>query len=336
MTLPRMSQAPRAPSSRAWLVAVLAWWWASTAAAHVELDAPQPRERARDRSVGSNLKRGPCGQRRDGRTSRVSVFEPGETIEVRFVEYVNHTSYYRVAFDVDGHDDFPVFRGRNVSREGDDPLTLCPVDGRVILAYDFDDRLRGEHTLQVELPDVECENCTLQLVQFMYGAPRPYYFQCADLMLRRGGGADAGAPAAGESRARGNGAGDAGAPPQRADAGWASDAGGRGSEGPAAPAVFEAPGGSAVVFPPGLSASDFVAPSSCWASIPVEPTASAPVQGPGGEVGEVPEPAPASAGGASRGCSVAAPPREPRLGWGSLSGLLAWGACFTARRRRAG
>jgi hypothetical protein len=174
------------------LALVAGLWCAGEARAHIELISPEPRERARDRrSANSNLKRGPCGQNTNRRDGAVSVFAPGETISVSFTEYVNHTGYYRVAFDVDGDDGFPVFSGRNVSEEGDEPLVNCPVDGNVILAYDFEDRMRGVHTLDVTLPDVECDTCTLQVIQFMYGSPRPYYFQCADIALRRQ--ADAGA-----------------------------------------------------------------------------------------------------------------------------------------------
>ena len=47
------------------------------------------------------------------------------------------------------------------------------------------------------LPDIECSNCTLQVIQFMYDDPAaPYYFQCADLVIAAGGEAqDAGAAA---------------------------------------------------------------------------------------------------------------------------------------------
>lgn len=113
------------------------------------------------------------------------MFEPGASVEVTWVETTNHRSYYRVAFDVDGDDDFPSFLGNGVGTEGIDPRALCPVDGQVILAYDMEDRSGGSHTLSVRLPDVECERCTLQVIQFMYDTGRPYYYQCADLALRR-------------------------------------------------------------------------------------------------------------------------------------------------------
>lgn len=155
--------------------------------AHIDLTRPVPREQGLRLADATNadLKAGPCGQRSNGRTSKVNVFSPGETIEVAWTETTNHRSYYRLAFDVDGDDGFPLFAGPGVPEEGDDPIGNCPIDGRVILAYELDDRSGGSHTRQITLPDVECENCTLQLVQYMYGSRSPYYFQCADLALRR-------------------------------------------------------------------------------------------------------------------------------------------------------
>jgi hypothetical protein len=155
------------------------------ARAHIDLLTPAPREHGPSREPNSNVKQGPCGQEVNGRTDQVSVHEPGETIEVTWVETTNHRSYYRVAFDVEGDDAFPTFLGNGVGTEGIDPRDACPVDDRVILAYDMADGAGGGHTLKVRLPDVECERCTLQVIQFMYDTGRPYYFQCADLVLRR-------------------------------------------------------------------------------------------------------------------------------------------------------
>jgi hypothetical protein len=161
-------------------------------AAHLRLLAPVAREPGAVLGGGPNgsLKQGPCGQIVNGRTDKVSVFAPGETIEVTWDEFVNHRSYYRVAFDADADDDFPLFPGPGVSEH--DPTEACPVDGRIILGYELADGIGAVHTLRVQLPDVECESCTLQVVQYMYETGSPYYFQCADLALRRVG-ADAGA-----------------------------------------------------------------------------------------------------------------------------------------------
>src|SRR5262245_32844794 len=167
------------------------------AAAHIDMVQPPPREVGSSREPNSDLKRGPCGQVTNGRTSRVSVFEPGETIEVTWTETINHRSYYRIAFDRDGDDAFPMFVGPGRGAQGIDPRAACPVDGQVILAYELEDGQRGSHTMRVTLPEVECERCTLQVVQYMFDANNPYYFQCADLALRRPGlsdARDAGAP----------------------------------------------------------------------------------------------------------------------------------------------
>lgn len=155
--------------------------------AHIDLTQPVPREQGRRivDATNANLKAGPCGQRNNGRTDKVNVFSPGETIEVTWTETTNHPSYYRLAFDVDGDDGFPLFTGPGIGQEGDDPIASCPIDGLVILAYELEDRAGGSHTRQLTLPDVECESCTLQLVQYMYDSRSPYYFQCADLALRR-------------------------------------------------------------------------------------------------------------------------------------------------------
>jgi hypothetical protein len=197
------------------LMGVAAVLVASSGSAHIDLAQPQPRERGFSREPNANLKSGPCGQVENGRTGNVNVFEPGATIEITWTEFTNHRSYYRVAFDRDGDDAFPTFAGSGLGAEGIDPSGPCPVDGQVILAYDMQDGNGGSHTLSVRLPDIECENCTLQLVQYMFDTPRPYYFQCADLALRRA--SDAGVSDAGATRAA---ASDAGTEPGAAPGCW--------------------------------------------------------------------------------------------------------------------
>jgi hypothetical protein len=200
------------------LLAAGAGTLAASAHAHIDLRVPVPREQGLSLGENANLKIGPCGQVENGRSERVTVFAPGETIEVTWEETTNHRSYYRVAFDRDGDDAFPVFPGPGIGAEGIDPRGLCPVDGEVVLAYELEDGAGGIHTLRVSLPDVECERCTLQVVQYMFDRMRPYYFQCADLALRRQGTVDAGVLDAGVDAAR---AASSGAEP-RAAAGCSS------------------------------------------------------------------------------------------------------------------
>ncbi len=171
------------------------WWRASflvsglvslsaPAWAHIDLVFPPPRLAGTE---GRNaLKIGPCGQAmgQNGRTQTVTEFTPGETITVQVSEYIPHPGYYRVAFDVDGDDDFPIRADMDsLDSANDDSETVHPV-GDVILLYDFD----KNDNIEVTLPNVECDNCTLQVVQFMYdkignSLDDEYYFQCADIRL---------------------------------------------------------------------------------------------------------------------------------------------------------
>jgi len=168
---------------------------AAPAAAHLDLTSPPPR--LGGEAGGTQLKRGPCGQSTNARTSNVTVYEPGETITVSWNEYINHPSYFRVAFDVDGDDDFPIRRDMDsVVQAGDDPASVNPV-GDVVLMYIHEPPDLSVHSVQVTLPNVECENCTLQVIQFMYdklgdGRANEYYYQCADIALRSRSGGDGG------------------------------------------------------------------------------------------------------------------------------------------------
>jgi len=150
------------------------------------------------------IKSAPCGRPDSERGETVHTYAPGQTINVSWVEYVGHPGYYRIAFDRDGDDDF-----RN-------PASIAPAgracaagepncgDGDfynndTVLIDDFgrhDDTPSGKrYSTEVKLPDVECENCTLQIIQLMTElAKSPYtpsaedaddiYYQCIDLRLQ--------------------------------------------------------------------------------------------------------------------------------------------------------
>jgi hypothetical protein len=148
------------------------------ARAHLGLDVPTSR-------YGPDvLKTGPCGSGDGERTGNVTYYAPGETIEVFWDEYVDHPGHYRIAFDDDGVDDFV------------DPATMMELySNDTVLLDGIEDKGPGErgYMATVTLPDVTCENCTLQVIQVMYDKP-PYttpgndiYYQCADLVLRGGG-----------------------------------------------------------------------------------------------------------------------------------------------------
>jgi hypothetical protein len=158
----------------------------SLASAHIALDAPTPRY--------ADLKEGPCGRgTADARTKNVTTFKAGETITVKWHETIGHPGHYRIAFDDDGVDGFK------------DPKSFDDVSGGPSVLVDgiADKAGNGTYSQDVTLPNVECNNCTLQVIQVMtdkppYGDGNDIYYQCADIVLvKDASAADAGGSSSG-------------------------------------------------------------------------------------------------------------------------------------------
>jgi hypothetical protein len=187
----------------------------SPAAAHISLEQGGTHL---SRYGDDILKDAPCGVAGGGRGTDVYAYQAGETIEVRLKEYIPHPGYFRFAFDEDGDDDFL----DPVSIDPVDPNRACPFNPADQCGesdfYNNDAVLPGmdnldphvtamlgqEYTWNVTLPDVACDNCTLQVIQVMEdvihggyntvpGDPNdtPYiadvYHQCIDLVLEKDG-----------------------------------------------------------------------------------------------------------------------------------------------------
>lgn len=96
-------------------------------------------------------------------------------------ETVNHLGHYRVSFDADGQD-FTV------------PLSFTDLTQTTNVLFDNIPDRSGTNLIykqMVTLPNITCENCTLQVIQMMtdkppYGDGNDLYFQCADIALRAG------------------------------------------------------------------------------------------------------------------------------------------------------
>ncbi len=155
--------------------------------AHAHLDLLEPTSRYATRE----LKEGPCGITGGAPGAIVAVYEPGATITVTIDETVNHPSHYRIAFSAEGDGAFqdPVCL-ENCETGGPDPV-FAPSEGGTILVDHWDDAAEATESIEVTLPDVECETCVLQVIQVMYDK-RPYtspgndnYYRCADIALRR-------------------------------------------------------------------------------------------------------------------------------------------------------
>ncbi len=152
------------------VVAVTLALLAGTAHAHLDLLSPTPRTKM--------LKQGPCGAGpNDPRGPTVATYKPGEKIMLTWNEYVDHPGHFRVAFDSDGQDIF-------VDPKGFDDVS----GGPGVLVDGIADKNGGDYMFEVTLPNIECDNCVLQVIQVMtdkppYGDGNDMYYQCADIAL---------------------------------------------------------------------------------------------------------------------------------------------------------
>jgi hypothetical protein len=139
------------------------------AMAHIQMDSPTARS--------TQQKNAPCGS--DTPSANRTEYAPGETITVVWRETINHPSHYRIAFDDDGSDDFSY-------PTGPDDFS----DNGTVLLDNIEDANGGQYSATVALPNINCENCTLQLIQAMYDKQGngwgndDLYFQCADIAIR--------------------------------------------------------------------------------------------------------------------------------------------------------
>jgi len=177
-------------------VLALGFLVASVAQAHLDLTSPTSRYGRRE------LKDPPCGTAGGARSTNVTTVEPGATIRVEWNEYTDHPGHYRIAFDDDGDDDFTDPPCLSDCDSRDMVIGIAPGDytDATVLADGITDRSGGgDYSYEVTLPDIECDNCTLQVIQFMTDKPpfgagggRDIYYQCADFVLQAGAGGDGG------------------------------------------------------------------------------------------------------------------------------------------------
>jgi uncharacterized protein (TIGR03382 family) len=169
-----------------WLALTLPLLFPALASAHLDLIEPPARY---DRD---ELKDGPCGIPGGARGDTVAVFEPGATIAITLEEYIDHPSHYRVAFDEEGDDDFQDPVCVEHCESGPEDPVFAPSEGGTILADVVADDPAISQTFEVTLPDVECDRCTLQVIQVMYDKKpitvggNDIYYHCADIALVRG------------------------------------------------------------------------------------------------------------------------------------------------------
>jgi hypothetical protein len=210
-----MEKTPKLFNPRVVVLALLAVGsFTPVAKAHLSLEQGGTHQ---SRYGDGEIKAGPCGREGGTRGEHVYTYEPGSTITIKAKEFIPHPSYFRIAFDNDGDDDFV----EPASIEPIDPDRPCPYDSNdhcgesdfynneTVLMDNLDPHLSNgqpTYTWQVKLPDIECDNCTLQIIQVMEDTVHgPYapkgsaneafyiediYHTCIDLVLKRGASPD--------------------------------------------------------------------------------------------------------------------------------------------------
>ena len=126
------------------------------------------------RSESSGLKTEPCGDVDPSTDSDdIKVLKAGDQLKVYWEETINHPGWFRIAFSKDGKTGFD----DNVLKDDikDDQ------DGYV--SYNDPDTWH-QFSTTVTLPDIECDKCTIQLIQVMTDRDPPTnYYSCADIKL---------------------------------------------------------------------------------------------------------------------------------------------------------
>jgi hypothetical protein len=200
------------------LAPVVCFGFATEAAAHIELTEPKARYEVTGLDTG--IKGCPCGVatgtgpqesnrtcnvERDGsdpnrNVERASSYVAGSKLTIKFDETIDHPGRYRVAFDPEGAD-FDDFNDTVLADVPD------PRDGT------------GARELEITLPNMACDNCTLQLTQVMeVSVDEPVdgdnlenlstYYTCIDITLTGGEGdtSDAASSDTGSDSTRASGA----------------------------------------------------------------------------------------------------------------------------------
>jgi len=173
------------------------------ASAHISLDLAGTHKSR----YGFEMKKGPCGRLDGARGTNIYTYKPGETIKVAITEFVPHPGYFRIAFDPNGDAGFMNPRTvLPINRECmKDPADHCGAtdfyNNSTVLLDNLEPHqgniLGRNYSWNVKLPDVECDNCTLQVIQIMtdpYPIHAPYdpaytsediYYQCIDMVLKK-------------------------------------------------------------------------------------------------------------------------------------------------------
>ena len=173
------------------------------ASAHFKLLAPMPTLVQDDR--GNPQKLGPCGGTTADKgtpSNAVNKVKGGQKLHIKIEETVFHPGHYRVALAVNSPAQLPA-DPEVITRTSDRgpwsvSAAIAKQPQKPVLAdglFVHTERPPAAWETDVEIPNINCEKCTLQIVQFMaehgYNPDGGYFYHhCADLQIT----ADSGKP----------------------------------------------------------------------------------------------------------------------------------------------
>ena len=185
--------------------------------AHFTLTAPPPASNSTDGGKGN----GPCGPTAMP-SNVVTPVMGGSKLSIKLNETVFHPGFYRIALSINSRSELPAdnvvkdangkilpLAGPGNSATADYQTTpVFPVLADNLFPHTTDMKMfSGEITL----PNVNCDKCTLQVIEFMaqHGAPY-FYHHCADLKITADTSKPIFDPTAGSGAGGGSGGGAAG------------------------------------------------------------------------------------------------------------------------------
>ena len=151
-----------------------------TASAHIELLEPQAR-------YGPDQQKAPpCGHPANPPGEHPpTVLSGGETITVRIDEFIAHPGHFRIAIAPS-------------DAEFVDPTSYTDFyNADNVLLDDIDNPPGSQvHEIELQVPDVDCDPCVMQVLQIMTENPTfsqaSLYYQCADIVIEASAAAETG------------------------------------------------------------------------------------------------------------------------------------------------
>jgi hypothetical protein len=179
------------------LVVLAAVGFAPSSQAHFQL--LEPASWIEQNNLGDPQKAGPCGgtEANPGKpTNAITRVQGGQKIKVKVQETVFHPGFYRVSLSVNARTELPPDPKAETKQTDKGPWSVAGVISYPplppILAdglFQHTSRITGEMETEIEIPNITCAKCTLQVVQFMadHGLNKEgdyTYHHCADLQIR--------------------------------------------------------------------------------------------------------------------------------------------------------